>query len=610
MQARMQFLFFGLLNCISLFAISEAYAYFPLPPRFSANAYASDYTVGQTDLLVPMAGNYSHAIYIDPNLAYGSDNQGYADLGVGYRVIHNDTAILGIYLFGGYSRIANNAHLWVANPGVEALGSRWDAHLNGYFVGGKRNYTVGTFTGTQLGLNTLHFSGHTLYDELFQINQYAGPGADASVAYQLFSRSSLKGYLGSYFFAPSHTSNVWGAATGLEYWLHQNIKIFAGYTYDNLRHSTGALGLGVEFGGLHVHRSDPALEERLTDPVTRYLGELGRGSAIPSRTKTQGIPGVEGAALVTPLLTDIAFFSQNGTPNNGGVGLTLANCTYANPCGPLDFTALGVSTLNGLLPGTAMYFSSGSYPATADASGMAPLPLQPGQSVNSRTADYLRPAIGNARAVFHGAFVMADNTTLNNVILLPTPPLNSDIAMGEGILADDVVNFSIIGSQIGSPQQPFLRGVFLAAAGSTGIIDSSDIFSSYKTISIIGPADLTIQNSTINANGTEVFGILENGTDAVVTLTDSQVNVVGTSVAGLQAQNPGGVIVANNTTVTATSSALAVALDTEGDGAIQVNGGILTVNGDINSGITNEGDNIEISSSTLCVLNGEEISCS
>ncbi|WP_010598899.1 hypothetical protein [Rickettsiella massiliensis] len=58
---------------------------FPLPPRLSANGYASDYIIGGADLMLPIAGDRRHNFYLDPNLAYGTDNQGYADLGLGYR---------------------------------------------------------------------------------------------------------------------------------------------------------------------------------------------------------------------------------------------------------------------------------------------------------------------------------------------------------------------------------------------------------------------------------------------------------------------------------------------------------------------------------------------
>lgn len=69
----------------------NAYANFPLPPRVSALAYASDYVVGQADLMLPILGNPNHNnLYIDPALSYGSDNQNEMDIGLGYRCIAKD----------------------------------------------------------------------------------------------------------------------------------------------------------------------------------------------------------------------------------------------------------------------------------------------------------------------------------------------------------------------------------------------------------------------------------------------------------------------------------------------------------------------------------------
>ncbi|OIZ99588.1 hypothetical protein BEV13_05505 [Rickettsiella grylli] len=85
---------------------------------------------------------------------------------------------------------------------------------------------------------------------MFLMHQYAGSGADIKAGYQLFPNSSLKGYLGSYYFSPAETNNVWGGAAGLEYWLTQGVKLVGSYSYDNLHHSTYAFGIGLEWGGL------------------------------------------------------------------------------------------------------------------------------------------------------------------------------------------------------------------------------------------------------------------------------------------------------------------------------------------------------------------------
>jgi hypothetical protein len=120
------FKWYGLLiSCLTL--MSNTVLADPLPTRFSANAYTGAYTVGLADLMLSLDGDEVHNLYVDPQAAYGSDQQWFADLGLGYRWINNDAAILGWYAFAGRTHVSNNSDFWVANPGVEILGRRWDA---------------------------------------------------------------------------------------------------------------------------------------------------------------------------------------------------------------------------------------------------------------------------------------------------------------------------------------------------------------------------------------------------------------------------------------------------------------------------------------------------
>ena len=328
-----------------IFFISNLQARESLPPRFSANAYTGVYTVGQADLMVSLDGDEQHNLYVNPQGAYGSDQQWYGDLGLGYRWIKNDAAILGWYLFAGRTRVANDSSFWITNPGLEVMGSRWDARINAYIpVAGRSN---------ALGIEEFNivsepiFTGHTeVINSAFNNEnaiQQIGNGVDARVGYQLFHQVSLKGYIGTYFFAIANTNNVFGGAAGLEYWFDDNIRVFANYSYDNSQHSNVVGGIGINFGGVRKHWADPSLSERLTDPVDRYLANLGYGSGIPSKTLLYGMGRGSSSELVSD---SIAFFSQNGTPNAGGVGLTLANCTFENPCGPTDFSQTGVNTFD------------------------------------------------------------------------------------------------------------------------------------------------------------------------------------------------------------------------------------------------------------------------
>ena len=134
-------LFKSIICLIFIFFTSNSFAREPLAPRFSADAYTGVYTVGQADLMDSLDGDQQQNLYVDPQGAYGTDQQWYGDVGLGYRWIVNDAAILGWYLFTGHSRVENSSGFWITNPGVEVMGSRWDARVNAYIpVPGRRIY--------------------------------------------------------------------------------------------------------------------------------------------------------------------------------------------------------------------------------------------------------------------------------------------------------------------------------------------------------------------------------------------------------------------------------------------------------------------------------------
>jgi hypothetical protein len=569
-QQRFRSFFLSLITFLSLLLITEkSNASFPLPPRLSANGYASDFTVGQADLMLPLAGNCAHNFYLDPSLAYGSDDQGYADIGVGYRWIENNAAILGVYLFGGYSRIDNNARLWVVNPGVEALGSRWDAHLNAYFPFGDRNYALGNFVAPPL------FASNTRTDNLYDWVQYVGDGADVKLAYQLFPRSTIKGYVGSYFFAPAQTSNIWGGAAGLEFWPDQNVKVFASYTYDNLRHSTGAVGLGVEFGGTHHHRRDPTVQERITDPVDRYLAELGRGSKIPSR-KTSQFAG----SIVT---TNIAFFSETGTGP--------LNCTFEDPCGPSNFTQTDVNDLSTNLPDTIFYFEPGTYPTTNGSGG--PLSLAEGQSLHSRTPGFGQPATGAGRSTFGGALTLTTDNVLENTILLPGSGGNV------GVQANNATGVLITGSQIGSDTNPFSdTGVRFQGSSQADIINTD--ISAFDAVQAQNTTTLNILNSNITSTGAFSNTVKTNDTSNV-TISNSLLTGTGGNTVVLQPENSSQITVTNSTLNASGNSATAI-ITRDTSAATIVNNAITVSGGTGLVGIVNDnGSEFTMNNSSLAV---------
>ncbi|EDP45901.1 inverse autotransporter beta-barrel domain-containing protein [Rickettsiella grylli] len=533
----------------------------PIPARFSGNVYGSTkYVVGQADAMLPLVGDAQHNFYIDPALTSGSNWEGHGDLGLGYRWIQNGSAILGGYLFGEYNRMDNNVRIWTMNPGIEALGSRWDAHLNGYFVMDNRSKVVGT------DLEFVRFRGHSAVYNLFDVTQNVGNGGDVKLGYQLFPKTPLKAFVGSYFFSPAETKNILGGAVGLEYWANRNVKVFASYTYDKLRRSVGSLGLGVELGGTHVHRSDPSIEERITDPLERNLAELGGSAAFPSQMKRKlvrtigdggdgdggdgdnGGPGGEIPGIN-------AFFSQTGTPNNGGVGLTLGNCTYENPCGPTDLTNEATQTLSGYLPNTKMYFLGGTYTALDVPGGSNPVTIRAGQSLTSYP--------GTPISTLSGGLIMEGNNSVNNMKLAPTP------STPIGISGAPNGNVLINGSEIGSAEAPYVTGVELTGSAQT-TLDKSKVFGS--TGVRFSEATSLISNAS-EINGT-VSGIESTGSGLINLTNQSSVNVTGEDgLVGVSSTGEGEVTVSGASSINVDATGSAVGYSSGGSGAVNFSGG-------------------------------------
>ena len=581
--------------------VNKVLASEPLPPRFLVDANAGgSATVGHADLMLSLEGDEQHNLYFDPQAAYGSDEQWYADLGLGYRWIENDAAILGWYVFASRTHVENQAGFWIANPGVEVLGSRWDARINGYIPVAGRSDEIGVFQFNQS--RQVVFSGHTRRivttyvtgDETQQI----GNGVDAKVGYQVFRDVPLKAYLGGYFFNIPNADNVRGGAAGLEYWFDRNVKAFVNYTYDNLQYNTVVGGLAVSFGGVDEPRADPSLSERLTDPVERYLANLGHGSGIPSDTELTNLQTGRRSVLSNQSINNlpdgdsseietssVAFFSQTGKPNNGGVGLSMANCTFENPCGPTDFTQTGVNTLNTLLPNTVMFFNGGTYPAT---NGSSALSLNNGQGVFGMNANYSASASGAARPQFNGAFLLAGNNTLDSLILNNSLGA-STIAIGSNGGRNLVIN----NSNIGSVATPYAEAMNLVNASASLTASNINIASQASLGSgiFLSGSSLVVQSSNIslvNASSTSPVGIsLTN--NSLLTLADTSLNVTNTgssaNAIAIQVQGNSTAVI-NNTDIAVNSVNQQTSVgffipDTVSD--IEMKGGSLTVVGTANS---------------------------
>ncbi len=307
---------------------------------------------------------------------------------------------------------------------------------------------------------------------------------------------------------------------------------------------------------------------------------------------------------------NIAFFSQTGGPNNGGTGLTLANCTFENPCGPTDLTDLGASTLNSLLPNTQMYFNGGAYDALNVLGGTSGVTLQSGQSVSSRTADYSQPATGAGRSTFNGAFILNNNNTLNNIILLPT-----SATIANGVVITGGTNNVMTGSQIGSAGNRYNTGVMINSS-QLNIINSS-IFGSTRGIRAETNSSLLIQNSQIDSTSTSggTTGIsLSNSTSNI---NNSQIFATAPgsasgNVIGINALNNSTISSINGSTITTNLTGVqgsSIGLNTDGSAATQqMTGGNLSVSGTGATTVLTQGPNITLSGVT-CLLNGVPTAC-
>ncbi|MEN9916554.1 MAG: hypothetical protein RLY40_486 [Pseudomonadota bacterium] len=424
------------------------------------------------------------------------------------------------------------------------------------------------------------------------------------MAYQLFRQVPLKAYLGAYFFDIPGTDNLRGALVGFQYWFDQNIRIFSNYSYDNYQHSKLIAGIGLSFGGVRKHTADPSLSERLTDPIEHYLAHWGHGSGIPSRT----LFFAEGQGTSAQIISDnIAFFSQTGTPNNGGIGLNLANCTFENPCAPSDFSQTGVNTLNTLLPNTTMFFNGGNYPAL-DSAGTGAMSLNPGQSVTSRSADYSESVSGANRSVFNGAFILNSNNALNDIILLPT----TNTAAGNAINAMNADNINVNGSQIGSAANPFLNtAIFLS--GSQLALINSEVFAARRAIRAQANSSLMIQASQLDVTrtlGGGITGISITG-GSTAEINDSQLNVNGLgNIFGINSLGNATVNIDNSDISVSSTGANAnvSTLATTSGGSIQMELGSLSLTSPSPNAVITSGSTISLFG-VACLFNGATVVC-
>ncbi|MGB8285414.1 MAG: hypothetical protein WCB98_03305, partial [Candidatus Aquirickettsiella gammari] len=339
--------------------------------------------------------------------------------------------------------------------------------------------------------------------------------------------------------------------------------------------------------------------------------------SVLSKRNINNLPSDGGSELVT---TNIAFFSQTGAPGNGGVGLTLANCTFENPCAANDFTQTGVNTLNALLPGMVMLFNGGTYPAT---NGSSALTLNNGQGVFGMNANYSATASGAARSTFNGAFILNGNNTLDSIILN-----NSLGATTTAITSTGGQNLMLNNMAIGNSDTPY--GVVMNLVNASATLTHSIAFASGQNSTStlltqgisLAASSLLVQSSRIsvvnmspNINPDAIFvnGSTLQFNSSELSFASASANS-NFSAIGIDAQNISSVTISGNSAITVTTQTQkAIGLSSVNTTEILMYGGELTVNG-IAIGLPNEaqltfgGSNIALSG-VSCVLNGSLTLC-
>lgn len=558
----------------SLFSGWHIYHHFSWQIRATGWGYSGDHTLGKGDVMVPLIGNDAALFFAD---AQGNAmiNRGWlGSVGGGYRQIVRDKAILGINGFVEKDYSPNHNEYWVLSPGIEAIGQRWDLHLNGYFPVSQKRHYISTAFASQLGnFQFITFSGHNQYDHVFSLFDEVGNGVDGEVGFVPPVLNNFHAYVGGYYFAPKDADTIKGVSGKLAYAITHNVALEATDTYDNVFYNTALVGVRITLGGMENDIDPNAdIQNRMLDPIQRNIASYSGSASLPqSRTlKDQG-PAVQ--------KSQIYFFSATGNnPFNPAIGT--ANCTAENPCtitGP--FSQSIVNSINSFAPGANYYFNGGHFDITSG------LSLPGGVSFFGRSLDYVLPAVGGARPLFTGNLILNGNNTVDSIQLVNGLPELSGMtvpATVPGILIKGPLNTlsnSLVG---GTGVQAFPMGIDIENANSTFLNGDSINVTSLNPLAnntingvFINNSNVTIANSTINAteNGSasnlSVNGIVANNLSSV-SLSHSVVTAAYNSSNG--SSLGGGEITVNGI---------------QGAGAIINIGGGSTINANFNEGQNN-----------------------
>lgn len=460
----------------------------------------SDGTLGEqtsffdADVLVPILGNNDWMGFVNGSGKYGDDHAWYGSLGGGIRAIKNN-GLWGGYVFVDRNTSILNNQFWIVNPGLEWMNTRIDAHVNAY-VPTSRRQSTGIFEGSFLGLDTAHIENRTFFDNIYDIMEVTGPGADAELGYTFHNLLNTRTFAGAYHFNLKESGrNITGVEGGFELPINDNLAIMVHDAYDSVQHNTIMGTIRLTLGGVPKTQ---AITDRMLDPIPRHLGAYQTGGGIP-------VVKVQKSIGRRALVENIWFFSPGGDTFNLANGFS--NCTPANPCGTLSQDA--INGINTLAPNANLFFAPGTYNNPTPATGFT---LNAGQSLYGRGNFYLKPASSANRPIINDTVSLPGNNSIND-LYIEGRTLVDNRQLGVHILPgtkDPVtINNSVISSQLNTPSPsdgPI--GLYNQATGNTVNVNNSSVLVNVTNMNFTDQiagiyntgGTFNLANSTINVN--------------------------------------------------------------------------------------------------------------
>ncbi len=550
-------------------------------PHVYLSGAAGSSVLGEGKVLQPvfLRNDRNLFIYNDDRLSYGAadweNNPWSASLGMGYRQIVNNIALLGGYVLGSYNKTPTDHSIWTINPGIEALGRVWEFRANGYIPVSKKDWKTEGWADEFGNYNYISYQGHNQYDAWFTYHEEAGIGGDAEIGRTLFKVRNVlvKGYVNSYVFGMKHNDSLYGGGARVTVQPNTYLKFSVKGSYDNYAHTTVMVGVEVSlydlFAGGSKTLNDQNLERHLFDPIENNSATLSSGSTIPTVGGPENsnpevhpynpntLPGPDNGHNV-PERTNVWFFNGDGSLQaTTGVGDTqdLDNGTYEHPFTRAEFNQDNLAKiyqatiLSGAYSNAYLYFNPGTYNAyntNIYDTSYTHVELYEHESLWGRMGDekgFQEPATGNNRPVFVGGFNLDSNTSVNNVILHNN---HTTTGFDAGIVMNNATNVAINDSQIG-----------VDAAGDNG----------YHT----GVA--MTDNSSLSINNSQVYGYSADTNDAGV---------------GIKVTNGGDITATNNSEIKGYGDAIGMGIDVVADAA--GNATINSVSGDGTANFIGEGN--------------------